>query len=131
MKHLKIKTKARTDFVDITAMVYQEVKSSGIEKGICTLFVPHTTAGITINENTDPNVVEDMQRVLDEMVPWDREYRHAEGNSPAHVKASLMGSSVQIIIDKGKLCLGTWQGVFFCEFDGPRFREIWIQLFAG
>ncbi|NLJ25198.1 MAG: YjbQ family protein [Firmicutes bacterium] len=131
MKHLKIKTKARNDFVDVTPMVAQEVKSSGIEQGICTLFVPHTTAGITINENTDPNVVRDMQHVLDEVVPWDKGYHHAEGNSAAHVKASLMGFSVQVPIEKGELCLGTWQGIYFCEFDGPRIREIWIQLFAG
>lgn len=131
MKHLKIKTKARNDFVDVTAVVAQEVTSSGIEQGICTLFVPHTTAGITINENTDPNVVQDMQHVLDEVVPWDKGYHHAEGNSAAHVKASLMGFSVQVPIEKGKLLLGTWQGIYFCEFDGPRIREIWIQLFAG
>lgn len=131
MKHLKIKTKARNDFVDVTAMVAQEVKSSCIEQGICILFVPHTTAGITINENTDPNVVRDMQHVLDDVVPWDNGYRHAEGNSAAHVKASLMGFSVQVPIEKGELCLGTWQGIYFCEFDGPRIREIWIQLFAG
>ena len=131
MKHLKIKTKARNDFVDVTAVVAQEVTSSGIEQGICTLFVPHTTAGITINENTDPNVVQDMQHVLDEVVPWDKGYHHAEGNSAAHVKASLMGFSVQVPIEKGELCLGTWQGIYFCEFDGPRIREIWIQLFAG
>lgn len=112
-------------------MVAEEVRASGIGQGICTLLIPHTTAGITINENTDPNVVRDMQRILDRMVPWEDGYLHAEGNSAAHVKASLMGSSVQISVENRRLCLGTWQGIYLCEFDGPRSRQIWIQLFAG
>ncbi|NMB46366.1 MAG: YjbQ family protein [Firmicutes bacterium] len=131
MKRLSVKTKTRSDFVDITAMISAEVSTSGIKQGTCTLFVPHTTAGLTINENTDPNVVRDMQQVLDELVPWHNDYRHAEGNSAAHVKASLMGFSQQVLIENGRLCLGTWQGIYLCEFDGPRIREIWIQLFAG
>ena len=112
-------------------MISAEVSTSGIKQGTCTLFVPHTTAGLTINENTDPNVVRDMQQVLDELVPWHNDYRHAEGNSAAHVKASLMGFSQQVLIENGRLCLGTWQGIYLCEFDGPRIREIWIHLFAG
>ena len=112
-------------------MVAQEVESSGIEQGSCIVFVPHTTCGITINENTDPNVAFDMQHILNGIVPWSGDYRHAEGNSAAHLKASLMGFSVQVLVNEGRLCLGTWQGIYLCEFDGPRTRQIWIQLFAG
>jgi secondary thiamine-phosphate synthase enzyme len=107
------------------------VRAGSIEAGVCTLFVPHTTAGITVNENTDPDVVRDMEEALEKAVPWQGDYRHAEGNSAAHIKASLMGFSLQIPIAGGRLCLGTWQGIYLCEFDGPRTREVWIQLFAG
>ncbi|NMB12630.1 MAG: YjbQ family protein [Firmicutes bacterium] len=131
MKRVTVKTKGRNDFADITSMVAQEVESSGIEQGSCIVFVPHTTCGITINENTDPNVAFDMQHILNGIVPWSGDYRHAEGNSAAHLKASLMGFSVQVLVNEGRLCLGTWQGIYLCEFDGPRTRQIWIQLFAG
>ncbi len=131
IKRITVRTRKRTDFVDITSVVSQEVKASGIEQGVCTLFVPHTTAGITINENADPDVVQDMEKALERVVPWSGDYRHVEGNAAAHVKASLMGFSLQVLIDQGRLCLGRWQGIYLCEFDGPRTREVWIQLFAG
>jgi secondary thiamine-phosphate synthase enzyme len=98
-----------------------------MKDGLITVFVPHTTAGVTINENADPDVTADMETVLDRMVPWDGGYRHSEGNTAAHVKASLMGSSAQVIVKDGKLRLGTWQSIYFCEFDGPRTRKIWLK----
>lgn len=128
MKKLSVETKSRTDFVDLTSLVQKTVKALDLRDGFVTVFVPHTTAGVTINEHADPDVVRDMGMVLDEIIPWShKSYRHNEGNSAAHVKASMMGSSVRIIVEGGKLQLGTWQGVFFCEFDGPRTREVWIS----
>jgi secondary thiamine-phosphate synthase enzyme len=103
------------------------VSNSGIKKGVVTVFVPHTTAGITINENADPDVVSDMANALEQAVPWKANYRHSEGNAAAHAKASLMGSSVQVLVEEGLLRLGTWQAIYFCEFDGPRSRDVWIQ----
>ena len=115
--------------IEITARVQGVVGASGVGLGRATVFVPHTTAGITINENADPDVVHDMLEQLEQMVPWSQPfYRHAEGNSASHVKASMMGSSVQIVIDKGQLVLGTWQGIWFCEFDGPRTRRAVVLL---
>ena len=99
----------------------------GMSDGIITVYVPHTTAGVTINENTDPDVVADMSDALDRAVPWEAGYRHMEGNSAAHVKASMMGSSVQVFVEAGQLQLGTWQGIYLCEFDGPRTRTMWIK----
>jgi len=131
IKRITVKTRGRNDFVDITSLVAEEVEASNIQRGFCTLFVPHTTAGITINENTDPNVIRDIEVALERAVPWTGDYRHFEGNSAAHVKASLMGFSLQVPIADGRLCLGTWQGIYLCEFDGPRTRDVWIQLFAG
>jgi len=127
MGPLDVSTIHRTDFVNITAAVQQYITQCGILQGIVTVFVPHTTAGITINENADTDVVHDMIHVLDKLVPWRGGYRHSEGNTAAHVKASLMGSSVQVIVEDGKICLGTWQGIFFCEFDGPRERRVWLS----
>lgn len=126
MHKLNISTIHRTDFVSITSAIQKYVTEAGLKEGIVTIFVPHTTAGITINENADPDVVHDMIHVLDKIVPWHGGYRHSEGNTAAHVKASLMGSSTQVIVQNGKLDLGTWQGIFFCEFDGPRQRDVWI-----
>ena len=111
--------------VDITAQVEREVSASGAEEGICVIFVPHTTAGITINENADPSVQADIQSVLSRLVPDGAGYNHLEGNADSHIKASLMGSSVCVPVEGGSLRLGTWQGIFFCEFDGPRQRKIW------
>jgi secondary thiamine-phosphate synthase enzyme len=127
MNAITIKTRSRTDFVNIDRLVTASLQEAGLAEGVVTVFVPHTTAGITINENADPDVMDDMEQVLDRMVPWTGGYRHAEGNTAAHVKASLMGSSVQVTVSGGRLQLGTWQSLFFCEFDGPRTRQVWIK----
>ena len=114
-------------FIDITGQVRKIVASGNVQNGLCQIFVPHTTAGVTINENADPDVVTDMLAALGKMVP-DLHYRHSEGNSPAHVKSSLVGCSITVPISEGRLCLGTWQGIYFCEFDGPRTRKVWVNL---
>ena len=114
-------------FIDLTGQVRKIVASGNVQNGLCQIFVPHTTAGVTINENADPAVVTDMLAALGKMVP-DLPYRHSEGNSPAHVKSSLVGCSITVPIAEGRLCLGTWQGIYFCEFDGPRTRKVWVQL---
>lgn len=118
----------RQNFYNITANVERAVKESGVTDGICTVFCPHTTAGMTINENADPNVVHDLLFALDKTYPNRKEFRHAEGNSSAHLKASAMGSSITVIVEKGKLILGTWQGIYFCEFDGPRIRKYYVKV---
>jgi secondary thiamine-phosphate synthase enzyme len=128
MKQLSVSTRRRTEFVEITGEVQALVRASGLEDGVVTVFVPHTTAGVTINEHADPDVMRDMDVVLDRMVPWEGGYRHAEGNTASHVKAAMMGSSAQLIVRAGQLQLGTWQGLFFCEFDGPRSRTVWVSL---
>lgn len=126
MKALEIETRSRTQFVAITGLVQAAVRELGLRDGAVTVFVPHTTAGVTINENADPDVVADMAMALDRMVPWAAGYAHDEGNAAAHVKASLMGSSVRVLVESGRLRLGTWQGIYFCEFDGPRTRTVWV-----
>jgi secondary thiamine-phosphate synthase enzyme len=123
-----VRTTARTDLVEITAEVGRLVAASGVEEGVCRIFVPHTTAGVTINENADPSVQRDIKLIFDRMVPWEGGYAHAEGNSAAHVKASLTGSSVAVPIEKGSLVLGTWQGIYFCDFDGPRSRKVIVKV---
>ena len=125
---IKVKTEARAELVDVTAELQREVKKSGVQTGLCVAFVPHTTAGITINEHADPDVVRDLLETLGRLVPHSAAYRHTEGNADAHIKATLVGSSVAILIEAGKLLLGTWQGVFFCEFDGPRSRNLYVQI---
>lgn len=127
MKSFSIQTGGRDDFVDITARVQEVVKLLGVKDGIITVFVPHTTAGVTINENADPDVTADIKMALDRIVPWRAGYSHGEGNSAAHVKASMMGSSVSVIVVSGCLQLGTWQAIYFCEFDGPRTRNVWVK----
>ena len=127
MNEITVQSKFRTDFIDITPAVQQFAVREGMKEGVITIFVPHTTAGITINENADPAVTADMETVLDQMAPWNGDYRHSEGNTAAHVKASMMGSSAQVIVKNGKLLLGTWQNIYFCEFDGPRTRHVWIK----
>ncbi len=127
MRIIEVKTQAREELVDITARVKEELVSSGVKDGICYVYVPHTTAAVTINENADPSVKEDILMALRKIVPDSLPYRHSEGNSPAHVKASLIGSSIKVIIEEGQLSLGTWQGIFFCEFDGPRSRNVFIK----
>ncbi|MFC2163378.1 secondary thiamine-phosphate synthase enzyme YjbQ [Acidobacteriota bacterium] len=123
-----VKTRSRDEIVDITGLARQAVSESGIVNGQCLVYVPHTTAGITINENADPSVKSDLIMALRKSVPDTYPYTHMEGNSPAHVKASLMGTSAFVIIDNGNLVLGTWQGIFFCEFDGPRNRKVHIKI---
>ena len=125
---INVKTGTRTDLVDITSSVQKEVSKSGITDGICVVYVPHTTAGITINEGADPAVCRDILTKLNELVPPDAGYLHMEGNSDSHIKASLMGSSVSVIVESGRLVLGTWQKIFFCEFDGPRSRRVLIKV---
>ncbi len=125
-----IKTHSRVEFQDITRTVREIVGESGVASGICYIFVPHTTAGVTVNEHADPSVVEDIIEQLDKMVPQHGNYRHLEGNSPAHIKASLMGDSEVLFIEDGKIVLGTWQGIFFCEFDGPRNRHLLLKIVA-
>jgi len=128
---LTVKTRSRTEMVDITAEVGRMVAQSGVRTGLCMLYVPHTTAGITINESADPSVRADILMVLNEVVPWKAAYRHVEGNSPAHVKATLVGASQTVAIENSELVLGTWQGVFFCEFDGPRERTVHLRILEG
>ncbi len=127
MKTLSIRTREHAQFLNITAEVQAAVTGMGIDRGVVTVFVPHTTAGITVNENADPDVTADIMGALENSVPWQAHYRHSEGNAAAHVKASMMGSSVQLIVEDGRLRLGTWQAVYFCEFDGPRSRSVWIR----
>jgi len=126
MLEISIQTRRRTDLIDITAQVQQAVHRLEVREGVITVFVPHTTAGIMINENADPDVAADIAATLDRLVPWEGPYRHGEGNAAAHVKASLVGSSVQVPVKNQRLALGTWQGIFFCEFDGPRHRRVWV-----
>ncbi len=127
MKNLSVNTRSRTQFLNITGEVQTAVTGMGIKDGVITVFVPHTTAGITINENADPDVVADIEMALDRIVPWEAGYSHGEGNAAAHVKASLMGSSVHVPVNGGRLQLGTWQAIYFCEFDGPRNRKVWVR----
>ncbi len=125
---INISTSSRSQFVDITDRIQKMVTESKCRDGLCHIWVPHTTAGLTINENADPSVVEDIIKHLDRMVPWDNGYQHSEGNSAAHIKSSLMGCHLTVAIKDGRLQLGTWQGIYFCEFDGPRQRQVWLNI---
>lgn len=124
---IEIKTSQRTEMVDVTARVQQVVDNSGVDDGMVICFVPHTTAGITINENADPDVTTDILGKLNKEIPADEGYRHAEGNSDAHIKSTLVGASQTVLIEAGSLVLGRWQGIYFCEFDGPRRRQLIIR----
>ena len=128
---IEVSSRQKTELIDITSEVQQSIDSAGIDNGICMIYVPHTTAAVTINESADPAVASDIIMVLNQVVPWKAGYQHMEGNSPAHVKASLVGESVNAAVAEGKLQLGTWQGIFFCEFDGPRRRRVRIHLING
>ena len=128
VRYINVRSKARNEFIDITEMVQDVVKEAGVAKGICYLYVPHTTAGITINEGADPSVQRDIQNTLSRIIPHDFNYAHREGNADAHIKSTLVGTSVNLIIEDGKLLLGTWQSIFFCEFDGPRHRRIALKF---
>lgn len=127
MVQFEVTTANQAQFVNITRQVQDAVTQSGPAEGVCQVFVPHTTAGVTINENADPDVVRDMLAALERMVPWEAGYRHAEGNAAAHVKASLMGFCQTVLIEQGRLVLGTWQSIYFCEFDGPRRRKVFVR----
>ena len=128
LKEITIKTNAQTQILDITAQVQKVVSESGITEGLCCVFVPHTTVGVTINENADPSVKQDIVMELNKIIPFDDNYGHLEGNSAAHIKASIIGSSVNIPLKNNNLLLGTWQGICFCEFDGPRQRHFYVKI---
>ncbi len=131
MDEISVKTSFQTQFIDITSKVNEVLHKTGIMDGVCTVFTPHTTAGITINENADPDVPRDIIKETAKIVPLDAGYAHVEGNSAAHIKSSLFGCSETVIIMNGSLMLGTWQSVFFCEFDGPRNRKVWVKIIGG
>ena len=128
---LDVHTSKHTQMVDITHLIRKAVADSGVSDGICTVFIPHTTAAVTINENANPDVVRDFTTEIDKIVPLEDGYHHMEGNSAAHLKASMIGFSEQIIVDGGKLVLGTWQGIYFCEFDGPRRRNVYVKVMGS
>ena len=132
MQKLSVSTRQRAQMVDVTAEVQRAVRTAGLQSGCAVVYVPHTTAGVTIQENADPDVVHDLLWKLEQLVPKDDpEFRHSEGNSDAHIKASLLGSSVHVPVEDGQLVLGTWQGIYFCEFDGPRQRQMLVQCLAS
>lgn len=128
MKEIRVSTRSRTELVDITSEVQKVVADSGVGDGMCHVYVPHTTAGVTINENADPSVREDILMELNKVVPFQDNYKHLEGNAAAHIKATIVGSSETIPVEGGRLLLGTWQGIFFCEFDGPRSRRVLVNI---
>ncbi|MCX7926879.1 MAG: secondary thiamine-phosphate synthase enzyme YjbQ [Candidatus Omnitrophica bacterium] len=128
MEQIEINTHSRIELVDITALVEKVVAKSKVQTGICVIFCPHTTAGLTINENADPSVKRDIIKTLSLIVPQKADYQHQEGNADSHIKSSLFGSSISVIIEEAKLMLGTWQGIFFCESDGPRRRQVWVKV---
>lgn len=128
MERFGVSSTQQTQIIDITSHLQSIVTASGIQEGLCHVFIPHTTAGITINENADPDVKADILMEVNKIIPFRDNYQHMEGNSAAHIKASLFGFSETIVIENGRIQLGTWQGVFFCEFDGPRSRKVWVKL---
>lgn len=128
VRYINVRSRSRIEFIDITGMVHDVVKEAGVKSGICYLYVPHTTAGITINEGADPSVQRDILNTLNRLIPHEMNYFHREGNADAHIKSSIVGTSIDVIIDEGKLLLGTWQSIFFCEFDGPRHRRVAIKF---
>lgn len=128
MESLTVKTKSRNELIDITQEVERIVEKSSIKEGVCSLYIPHTTAGLTINEGADPSVIRDIRNHLDQLVPAERRYLHAEGNADSHIKSTLVGVHVHVPVTGGKMALGTWQSIFFCEFDGPRSRKVLVQI---
>ena len=128
MQIFEVRTSIQTEFIDITHSVQDAVKKTGVKDGICIVFIPHTTAAVTINENADPSVIHDILMELNKIVPFKDQYHHMEGNSPAHIKTSLVGCSEIVFVESGRLALGTWQGIFFCEFDGPRNRKVHVKV---
>ncbi|MDI6852141.1 MAG: secondary thiamine-phosphate synthase enzyme YjbQ [Deltaproteobacteria bacterium] len=131
LRTLDVRTGGKTEFIDLTSRVQDVVRESGVSEGLCHIFVPHTTAAVTINENADPSVKADILMVLNKIISDNEPYRHAEGNSPAHIKASLVGPQLTVLVSGGRLLLGTWQGIFFCEFDGPRSRRVHLKVISG
>ena len=131
IKELRVKTSSRVELIDITHLVEKAVSEAKIKSGLCTVYVPHTTAAVTINENADPSVKSDIIAELNKVIPFDDDYSHLEGNAAAHIKSSIIGSSETLLVDGGSLVLGTWQGIYFCEFDGPRNRKVIIKLIEG
>jgi secondary thiamine-phosphate synthase enzyme len=131
LETLSVHTNHRTELLDLTSRVQEVVQKSGVSEGICHIFVPHTTAAVTINESADPAVKADILMVLNKVISEKEPYRHQEGNSPAHIKASLIGPHLTVLVSQGRLVLGTWQGVFFCEFDGPRSRRLHVKVVQG
>ena len=125
---LQVKTTSHTQMLDITRQIQDAVTESGVKSGVCTVFIPHTTAAVTINENADPDVVRDFTTEINKIVPWEDGYHHMEGNSAAHLKSSMIGFSEQVIIEDGRLVLGVWQGIYFCEYDGPRNRKVIVKI---
>ena len=128
MEKFTVRSTDHTSIIDITQQIQSIVTASGIKNGICYVFIPHTTAGISINENAEPDVKSDILKEINKVIPFKDSYRHMEGNSAAHIKSSLFGNTETIFLENGRLQLGTWQGIFFCEFDGPRTRQVWIKL---
>ena len=131
IKYIEVFTQKRTHFEDITDEVQEVVDESGVQEGICYLYVPHTTAGIFINENADPDVKWDIEQTLEKLIPWENNYKHIEGNAAAHIKSVLVGTNTFVPIKDGRLMLGTWQGIFFAEFDGPRTRKVIVKIIEG
>lgn len=126
--HLQVSTHSNTEFIDITSDIQKVVSESKVKSGFCEIFIPHTTAAITINENADPSVKRDILMELNKLIPFEDNYHHSEGNSAAHIKSSLVGCSLTVILEENRLQLGTWQGIYFCEFDGPRQRKVWVKI---
>ena len=131
MEEIQVKTHSRIEMIDITPQVQKLMHKSGVTSGMCVVFVPHTTAALTINENADPSVISDMLKELNTIIPLHDGYSHSEGNSAAHIKSSVIGCSQTVLIERGALQLGTWQSLFFCEFDGPRDRKVWVKIIQG
>jgi len=131
VKEISLRTERRCQLLDITKLVEEAVASSGVKDGICVLFVPHTTAGITVNEAADPSVARDISNTLSRLVPESASYSHSEGNADSHIKSVLVSPSLTLLVKGGRLVLGTWQGVFFCEFDGPRSRKLLVKVMPG
>jgi len=127
-KTLNVKSKSKTEFIDITEDIRELIKESGVQQGMCYIYVPHTTAGVTINEGADSAVKRDIIAALNRLVPFEGDYNHMEGNSAAHIKATLVGAAQMVLIEEGKLLLGTWQSIYFCEFDGPRHRRVLVKI---
>jgi len=131
MEKLKVESRERTDMIEITEEIKEIVRKSGVKSGICLLFIPHTTGAVTITEFSDPNVMKDILTSVNDLVPFENDYKHEEGNSAAHIKSSLFNFSLEMIIDEGELVIGGYQGIFFCEFDGPRNRQVFVKIMEG